>query len=457
MHPRPQNQNLLYSLGLLSLAFGVNFLANGCGQQEQPVSPASIGHETHQPYTFYEPSPADGAADVGERVTFEWQFDNPDNIPMHYEIYMGNDSLILIADATPPASYTPSWGKQAQAKEMLVQVYEMQRAYRTYFNSYAANGACASAAAPHAFFWTLGLTIDSEDRFQYAMVSACNTFTCTAYGQLDYSDPYHDTWSIDEDGKIQHTVFDLELEFQPSTEYIWQVVAVDSNQNRIESPIWHFTTTSNMLYPNHRPVTPCVPYPEDNFTDLPLFNCFSWYAGSPADSLTYDIYWGPGENPPLKKSGYHGTIFVPDWLYQQYVVEALNSLLNIEMTLKETGGSFRGNGDNRLAGGRDYFDSSFFWGAMIRHNDIYDYYVFADSNTFSVIAVSTINFDDDSDIDTWTVDQTGLIRCEVNDANTPYRAHQRYSWKIVARDSRGNSIDGPIWHFSTRSFINTPF
>jgi hypothetical protein len=453
MPSRPQHQNLLYSLSCLSFAVVLNLLANGCSQQAKPISPASTGNENHRPYTFYAPSPADGAAEIGDKVTFEWQFDNPDNIPMHYEIYMGTDSLIYISDATTATSYTPPWGMQSRAKEMLVQIYEMQRAYRTYFNSYAGSGLCASAAAPQQLILTLGLTIDPQDRYNYTIeIATPLNMHCSASGQLDYSNPEYDMWTINQNGLIQHTLFELPLEFQPSTEYFWQVVAVDSGQNRIESPIWHFTTTPNVIYPSNNPIVPCLPYPEFSNNQASLFNCFCWYAGSPADSLTFDLFLGLGDNLQLHKSGIRDGIYFPDWRHQKNVTNTLTRIFDVEQNLKKENGCYRGNGSVRLAGGWGGFDSTCLQNAWIFNEDVYDYYVFADSNIFSVVAVSTVNFDDDPDIDSWTIDQSGTLQCVTNDSDIPYSPSNRYSWKIVAHDSHGNIIEGPVWQFISNRF-----
>lgn len=455
MKARPQ---LLKAAGpaiCLVLATTLNFLAIGCGQKDMSLTPASIGNETHQPLTFYNPLPADGAAEIGERVSFGWQFDNPDNALVQYEVYMGTDSLIKVFGPDTVLVYTPAWGKQAQTKEMLVQIYEMQRAYRPYFGCYALNGICASATAPNGFFCPLGVTIDSQDHYTYAMTSGALTFSCTATGQLDYSDPEYDSWSINQDGKLLQILYEPKIEFKPLTEYTWQVVAIDSAQNRIESPIWHFTTTSNALYPDHRPITPCLPYPAENCSDIPLFDRFCWYAGSPADSLTYDFYLGLGENLQLYRSSLHENIVTPDWYQQKNMIDALSSILSVESDIKEQDGCYCGNGVVRLPGEWGVYDSTCLWPWWFHRDDMYTYSLSTTCSTFTVTAIS--NLDDDPNIDTWTVDQTGLIRCIINDADIPYRPHGRYSWKIVARDSHGNVIEGPLWHFTTNLQLETPF
>jgi len=338
---------------------------------------------------------------------------------------------------------------------MLVQIYEMQRAYRAKWNGYAGNGLTASCVAPTAFFENLGIIIDSQDRFQYSTVASINHMYCSAIGQLDYSNSDYDEWTINQNGVIQHPCIDLPLEFQRSTEYIWQVVAVDSNQNRIESPVWHFTTTPNALYPSNPIVTPSYPYPNDNFTDKLFTDYFCWYGGVLCDSLSFDFYLGLGYNLQLRKQDLHESIFAPDWYLQKRLMEKLNIILRVQNELKEAEGCYRGNSAIRIPGWYEQFDSTCLWACDFSNEDKYTYTVSATCSTFTVTA--TMNLDEDASLDTWTVDQTGLIRCLINDADVPYRAHERYSWKIVVHDSHNNVIEGPVWHFITHLDYDMPY
>lgn len=113
---------------------------------------------------------------------------------------------ILAALAIPRFMRSTTKSKQSEAKQLLKQVYTMQRAYRQEYNSYCLNGASASAAAPNAFA-QIGVDIMASSRYTYVMVATLNTFTCTATGNLD-DDATNDVWTIDQTGTLTNTTDD---------------------------------------------------------------------------------------------------------------------------------------------------------------------------------------------------------------------------------------------------------
>ncbi|MBD3169190.1 MAG: prepilin-type N-terminal cleavage/methylation domain-containing protein [candidate division Zixibacteria bacterium] len=115
---------------------------------------------------------------------------------------------ILAALAIPRFMQATTKSKQSEAKQLLKQIYTMQRAYRQEFDTYACNGLSASSGAPNGFT-TLGVEIQSSARYTYAMVAAQNTFTCTATGNLD-DDVTNDVWTIDQTGALTCTTNDVD-------------------------------------------------------------------------------------------------------------------------------------------------------------------------------------------------------------------------------------------------------
>jgi prepilin-type N-terminal cleavage/methylation domain-containing protein len=113
---------------------------------------------------------------------------------------------ILAALAIPRFMRSTTKSKQSEAKQLLKQVYTMQRAYRQEYNSYCLNGASASAAAPNAFA-QIGVDVMASSRYTYTMVAGLNTFTCTATGNLD-DDATNDVWTIDQTGTLTNTTDD---------------------------------------------------------------------------------------------------------------------------------------------------------------------------------------------------------------------------------------------------------
>ncbi len=108
---------------------------------------------------------------------------------------------ILAALAIPRFMKATTKSKQSEAKQILKQIYVMERAYRQEKDVYAENGASASAGGQ---FTTIGVEIMTNARYTYSIVADSNTFTATATGNLD-DDATDDVWTIDEDGDLQCT------------------------------------------------------------------------------------------------------------------------------------------------------------------------------------------------------------------------------------------------------------
>ncbi|MBD3169189.1 MAG: prepilin-type N-terminal cleavage/methylation domain-containing protein [candidate division Zixibacteria bacterium] len=115
---------------------------------------------------------------------------------------------ILSALAIPRFMQSTVKSKQTEAKQLLKQIYSMQRAYRQEYDTYVCNGLTASSGAPNAF-GTIGVQIQPGARYSYAMVAAVNAFTCTATANLD-DDATNDVWTIDQTGALVNTTNDVD-------------------------------------------------------------------------------------------------------------------------------------------------------------------------------------------------------------------------------------------------------
>jgi prepilin-type N-terminal cleavage/methylation domain-containing protein len=113
---------------------------------------------------------------------------------------------ILAALAIPRFMRATTKSKQSEAKQILKQIYVMQRAYRQEKDTYTANGASASAGGTFA---TLGVDIMSTARYTYAITADSTSFTATANANLD-DDGTVDTWEINESGTLTCTSNDAE-------------------------------------------------------------------------------------------------------------------------------------------------------------------------------------------------------------------------------------------------------
>ena len=114
---------------------------------------------------------------------------------------------ILAALAIPRFMRATTKSKQSEARQVLKQIYSMQRAYRQEYNTYWGNATTASAASG-AGFARIGVDIMSNARYTYAMVAAANTFTCTATSGILDDDATLDVQTIDQNGDLQITTDD---------------------------------------------------------------------------------------------------------------------------------------------------------------------------------------------------------------------------------------------------------
>ncbi|UCD65166.1 MAG: prepilin-type N-terminal cleavage/methylation domain-containing protein [Candidatus Zixiibacteriota bacterium] len=97
---------------------------------------------------------------------------------------------ILAALAIPRFMQATTKSKQSEAKQLLKQIYTMERAYRQEFNTYIAD------------FNTIGVEIQPTARYAYTfLVCTADAFTVEARGNLD-DDPTEDVWTIDQDGLL---------------------------------------------------------------------------------------------------------------------------------------------------------------------------------------------------------------------------------------------------------------
>jgi prepilin-type N-terminal cleavage/methylation domain-containing protein len=110
---------------------------------------------------------------------------------------------ILAALAIPRFMASTTKSKQSEAKQILKQIYVMERAYRQEFDTYWGNGITADAANPDNFA-RIGVQIGPNARYTYSLVAGANTFTATADAPnpgLD-DDATPDTWTMDHLGNL---------------------------------------------------------------------------------------------------------------------------------------------------------------------------------------------------------------------------------------------------------------
>ena len=115
---------------------------------------------------------------------------------------------ILAALAIPRFMQATTKTKQSEAKQLLKQIYTMQRTYRQANATYGDNGASTTHGLANQNFPQIGVEVMQGAAYDYVMVAAANSFTCTATADLD-DDPTIDTWTIDEAGTLTNTINDV--------------------------------------------------------------------------------------------------------------------------------------------------------------------------------------------------------------------------------------------------------
>jgi len=113
---------------------------------------------------------------------------------------------ILAALAIPRFMAASAKSKTSEAKQILKQIYVMEQAYRQEYDTYWGNGITADAANGNNFA-RIGVQVGTNARYSYVMVSALNTFSCTATADID-DDATIDTWTIDQTGTLTNTIDD---------------------------------------------------------------------------------------------------------------------------------------------------------------------------------------------------------------------------------------------------------
>ena len=107
---------------------------------------------------------------------------------------------ILAALAIPRFMASTTRSKQSEAKEILKQIYVMERAYRQEYDVYWGNGISANEANPDNFA-RIGVQIMSTARYTYVITADALSFSVEATANLD-DDATIDTWTIDHDGNL---------------------------------------------------------------------------------------------------------------------------------------------------------------------------------------------------------------------------------------------------------------
>lgn len=102
---------------------------------------------------------------------------------------------VLAAMAIPRWMHATTRTKQSEAKQVLKQIYTMERMYKQVYDTYSAD------------LNSIGVEIMVGAKYAYVVNADAATFEATATANLD-DDAALDTWVIDETGVLTNTVDD---------------------------------------------------------------------------------------------------------------------------------------------------------------------------------------------------------------------------------------------------------
>ncbi len=190
------------------------------------------------------------------------------------------------------------------------------------------------------------------------------------------------------------------------------------------------------------PEPPSNPNPENGAVDQGLLPTLSWTCNDPqGDELTYDVYFGEEEIPPLVVSGQSESIYYPDTLtqYTQYfwkIVARDNqgntsegeiwnfTTLVVNLPPDAPSNPVPENGAN----GQD-LTSFISWTCADYDNDSLHFDIYFGTDATPPLVASS--------------------QTETSFYPDTLEQFTQYFWKIVAHDSYGNTTEGEIWNFKT--------
>ncbi len=221
-----------------------------------------------------------------------------------------------------------------------------------------------------------------------------------------------------------------------------------TRENLTDNNVWRYSIRNNPLNK--------IKYisPANGATDIGIDFELTWHMayldpnpGPENENFRYLVYFGLDPHPwPVTHTLSESERYISPWRSQNRCGELLRQIHSAQQSYRQLYGSYCLNG--AVANYYNYPDGFALLGISFTEIDYCVYVMTASQNTFTCVA--TANLDDDVDNDVWTINQNGdLVNATDDLYNWPFMYNTDYYWKIVARDSFGREIAGPIWSFTT--------
>ena len=400
-----------------------------------------VSYYTNEPpYTPSSPNPANGATNVDIQADLSWSGGDPNGDPVTYDVYFGTSS-------SPPKVVSNQSGTTYDPGALnFVTTYHWKIVA---WDSYG-----ASTSGPTWSFTTRAnnppYTPSNPSPSNGATNVNLNADLSWTGGDPDGDIVTYDVYfgTTTNPPKVMSnqssTTYDLgTLDY--NTTYYWKIVAWDYYGAMKAGPLWSFTTRTN-----HPPNTPGNPNPANGAINVLITTDISWTGGDPdpGDIVTYDIYFGTTNPPPILVYGHTTTTY--DLYTLNYNTQYYWKIVAWDSFGESTPGPvwsfttiansppYTPSNPNPSNGASDVdIDAILSWTGGDPNGDpvTYDVYFGTVSLPPKVIGNQTST----------TYDPPGNLAFGTT-----------YYWKIVAWDNYGGSAVGPIWSFTTR-FNNPPY
>jgi hypothetical protein len=257
------------------------------------------------PYTPSNPYPGDGATDVSIFVNLSWTGGDPEGDNVTYDIYFGmfNPPQQIISNQSGTI-FDPGF-------------LEFNVTYFWQIVSWDENG--ETAPGP---IWSFTTRSNSPPNIPLYPDPPSGVEGVTIFVILSWTggDPDGDNVTYDiyfgESSPPPKVVDNQTLtSYNPGTlewdtKYYWRIIAWDEFEYPAKGSEWNFTTRSN-----EPPYIPSNPVPDDGAMNIVVETILEWDGGDPdGDPVTYDIYLGITNPPPLHEEDHIGTIYEPEKL-----------------------------------------------------------------------------------------------------------------------------------------------
>jgi hypothetical protein len=222
------------------------------------------------------------------------------------------------------------------------------------------------------------------------------------------------------------------------TLYYWKIVSWDNHGANRSGPLWHFTTGGPI---NHPPNKPNNPSPANGSINIPLNADLSWLGGDPdGDNVTYDVYFGTTNPPPLKSHNQTALVYDPGpltslttyyWRIKAWddldasIVGPLWHFKTVNVPPNVPSNPSPQNCSTQIA-----INTDLSWTGGDPDGDPVTYDVYFGSSPSSLTKIK-------SNISGTTCFVSNLVYS------------QKYYWRVRAWDNHGHNTTGPLWSFTT--------